>query len=103
RRVPVRRGGERRLPHRAVSRREVAMRALVLGLVLAVAVTPASARRVKVTPPSRLSLVQAQCPTVPPGPCSPTFTFTGGTATLIGQTGPQAACHPPAQPKGGQV
>jgi len=79
------------------------MRTLAALLALTVATTAGAARRGKVTPTSRLSLVQAQCGTVPPAPCSPSFAFASGTATLTGETAPQAACHPPARPKGGQV
>jgi hypothetical protein len=47
--------------------------------------------------------VQAQCPGTPPGPCSPAFAFTSGTALLIGSKQPQPVCHEPELPNGGQV
>ena len=79
------------------------MRMLVVVLAVAAAIPGTAGARPKVTPPSKLSLVQVQCGTVPPGPCSPSFAFTGGTAILTGETATQAACHPPTRPKGGSV
>jgi hypothetical protein len=52
---------------------------------------------------SRLSLVQAQCPGVPPGPCSPAFAFASGTAVLTSAREPGPTCPGGKTPKGGQV
>jgi hypothetical protein len=78
------------------------MRAVVaLVLVAPVAVAVAAPPR-NPPPPSRLSLVQAQCAGPPVGPCS-ALTFTSGTAILLGQKEPKPACHAPDLPKGGEV
>jgi len=74
---------------------------VILGVLIAVSTTSAHAK--KLPPPSKLNLVQAQCPGNPPGPCSPSFTFTSGTAILIGQKEPSPACHDPERAKGGEV
>lgn len=78
------------------------MRALVAVIVLAAFAT-AEAARLKLPPPSRLSLVQAQCPGVPPGPCSPAFAFAAGTAVLVGQRQPVPTCPGQKPPVGGKV
>ena len=54
-------------------------------------------------PASKLSLVQAQCLTVPPGPCSPAFSFTSGSAVLTGLKEPRPTCPGGRPAKGGQV
>src|SRR5262245_56895873 len=49
----------------------------------------------KLPPPNRLTLVQAYCfnvPPTPPGPCSPAFRFTSGTATLKSAREPVPTC-----------
>ena len=73
----------------------------IVGMLLAALTTTAQAK--KLPPPSKLNLVQAQCAGNPPGPCSPTFAFTSGTAILIGQKEPAPACHDPERAKGGEV
>jgi hypothetical protein len=73
----------------------------VLGVLIAVC--PTTAHGKKLPPPSKLNLVQAQCPGHPPGPCSPSFAFTSGTAILVGQKEPTPACHDPERAKGGEV
>jgi hypothetical protein len=73
----------------------------VLGVLIAV--SPTTAHGKKLPPPSKLNLVQAQCPGHPPGPCSPSFAFTSGTAILMGQKEPTPACHDPERAKGGEV
>lgn len=77
------------------------MRAIVLIVLGATALVTAAPR--KPPPPSRLSLVQAQCPGVPPGPCSPGFAFATGTAVLVGQRQPVPTCPGGKQPSGGKV
>ena len=76
------------------------MRTAVVLLLLLLA-TSAAAR--KAPPPSKLTLVQAQCAGTPPGPCSPAFAFTSGTAILIGSKQPKPVCHEPDLPDGGEV
>jgi hypothetical protein len=71
---------------------------LAASAAVAVAATPG-----KPPPPSRLSLVQAQCAGPPVGPCSAAFGFTSGTAILTGEKEPKPACHDPDRPKGGEV
>jgi len=73
----------------------------VLGLLIAASTV--TARGKKLPPPSKLNLVQAQCPGNPPGPCSPSFAFTSGTAILVAQKEPDPACHDPERAKGGEV
>jgi hypothetical protein len=75
----------------------------MVALVVLAAVSAAEGARLKLPPPSRLSLVQAQCPGVPPGPCSPAFTFATGTAVLIGQRQPVPTCPGQKPPVGGKV
>ena len=65
--------------------------ASVLVLLAVLTAFTAHARKAKVPPPSRLTLVQAQCDAVPPGPCS-TFRFTKGVATLRGARQPAPTC-----------
>jgi len=74
---------------------------IVLILLGAVALAEAAPR--KPPPPSRLSLVQAQCPGVPPGPCSPGFAFAAGTAVLVGQRQPIPTCPGGKPASGGKV
>lgn len=57
----------------------------------------------KPPPPSRLTLVQAQCPGPPPAPCSPAFSFASGTALLTGSKQPGPTCPGGKAPRGGQV
>ena len=78
------------------------MRAMIALMVLA-AFSAAEGARLKPPPPSRLSLVQAQCPGVPPGPCSPAFAFATGTAVLLGQRQPVPTCPGQKPPVGGKV
>jgi hypothetical protein len=77
------------------------MRTLVVFLLVAAYVPTAAAR--KAPPPSKLTLVQAQCAGTPPGPCSPSFAFTSGTAILTGSKQPKPVCHEPQLPNGGEV
>lgn len=65
--------------------------ALVLALLAATLSATTHARKTRVPPPSRLTLVQAQCEGTPPGPCS-TFRFTKGVATLRGARQPAPTC-----------
>ena len=73
----------------------------VLGVLIAASTATAGGK--KLPPPSKLNLVQAQCPGRPPGPCSPSFAFASGTAILVGQKEPTPACHDPERAKGGEV
>src|SRR5262245_52063146 len=62
---------------------------LVLVLTAGVAVAA------KLPAPNRLTLVQASCfnvPPAPPGPCSPAFRFTTGTATRTSAREPVPTC-----------
>jgi len=76
------------------------MRGFVLAVMLAtvtlVAATPAGAA--KLPAPSKLTLVQAQCPGAPPGPCSTTFTFASGFAVLKSQREPKPTCPKTGMP-----
>lgn len=67
------------------------MRTLV-ALMLVTLVAPAGAQTAKKAPPPlKMPLVQAQCDTMPPGPCS-TLTFATGTAVLKGGKQPGPTC-----------
>jgi hypothetical protein len=57
----------------------------------------------KPPPASRLSLVRAQCATIPPAPCSAAFTFATGTAILSPARQPAPTCPGGKSPRGGQV
>jgi len=81
-----------------VSVRAGAPLAVLLSLAAAAAVAAAG----KPTAPSRLSLVQAQCAGPPPGPCSPAFAFSRGTATLRSARQP-APTRDAAKQRGGDV
>jgi len=72
-------------------------------LILLGAISVAAAAPRKPPPPSRLSLVQAQCPGVLPGPCSPGFSFATGTAVLVGQRQPVPTCPGQKPASGGKV
>jgi hypothetical protein len=78
------------------------MRATIV-LILLGAISLAEAAPRKPPPPSRLSLVPAQCPGVPPGPCSPGFAFAAGTAVLVGARQPVPTCPGGKQASGGKV
>jgi hypothetical protein len=75
------------------------MRTLVaLVLFLSLNAAPAGAQTArKPPPPLKLSLVQAQCAGLPPGPCS-TLTFATGSVVLRGSKEPGPTC-----PKTGMV
>ncbi len=67
-------------------------RALALVALLAAALpTSADARRARLPPPTRLTLVPAQCAGPPPGPCS-TLRFARGTAILRHARQPAPTC-----------
>lgn len=70
-----------------------------------VAVLALPAFAAKLPAPSKITLVQAQCPGAPPGPCS-TFTFASGFALLKSQKQPGPTCPKTGQPNetdGGSV
>ncbi len=60
-------------------------------LVIAALPLPAEARKVRLPPPNRLTLVQAQCAGTPPGPCS-AFRFASGSALLRSARQPAPTC-----------
>jgi len=67
------------------------MRTLVTLTLLALAAPAVAQTAKKPPPPLKMPLVQAQCATVPPGPCS-TLTFAAGTAVLKGEKQPGPTC-----------
>ncbi len=67
-------------------------------LVALAAAAPASAQTAKKPPPPlKMPLVQAQCDTVPPGPCS-TLRFATGNVILRGSKEPGPTCPKTGQP-----
>jgi hypothetical protein len=73
------------------------MRTLVLGVVL----VASAAVAVKLPPPTKLTLVQANCNAVPPalpGPCSPAFRLAIGQMTMKSLRQPQPTCPKTGQP-----
>jgi hypothetical protein len=78
---------------------------LVVSLASVGLLVPALAGAGKLPPPSKLTLVQAQCPGPPAGPCS-TFTFAKGVAVLKSQREPKPTCPKTGMPdetNGGSV
>jgi hypothetical protein len=73
---------------------------------LAMLVVAISAPAAKLPAPSKITLVQAQCPGAPPGPCSASFTFASGFAVLTSQREPKPTCPKtgmPGEASGGSV
>jgi len=69
---------------------------LVLLLLVGAAPAPAQTSK-KPPPPLKMPLVQAQCATVPPGPCS-TLTFATGSVVLKGGKQPGPTCPKTGMP-----
>lgn len=64
---------------------------LLVTIAMALLPTAAHARKARLPAPNRLTLVQAQCAQVPPGPCS-TFRFGTGSATIRSLRQPAPTC-----------
>lgn len=63
----------------------------LIAVLVAVVPMAAHARKARLPPPNRLTLVQVQCSGPPPGPCS-AFRFTTGTAILRSARQPAPTC-----------
>jgi len=77
----------------------------VLSFVLVAVATLATTHAAKLPAPSKITLVQAQCPGAPPGPCS-TFGFASAVAILKSQKQPGPTCPKtgmPTESNGGTV
>lgn len=80
-----------------------------IAMALALGLVAGMAHAAKLPPPNRLTLVQASCafaPPAPPGPCSPAFRFTSGTAVMKALREPQPTCPKtgdPTEAPGGDI
>ena len=70
---------------------------LFLGLIAALMPDAAEARKARLPPPNRLTLVQAQCATLPPGPCS-SLRFATGSAIIRSARQPSPTCPRTGEP-----